>query len=83
MPRPYFYGPNIHLLVTKAGEPVEFFLTCGSFNDTKGLQSFDFDLPPGSEVFGDKSINDYEIEDVLSDTDIHLKPILKELSPPA
>lgn len=78
--RRYFYGLKIHLLVTKAGEPVEFFLTCGSFNDTKGLQYFDFDLPPGSEVFGDKSYNDYEIEDVLSDTGIHLKPIRKKNS---
>jgi Transposase DDE domain len=30
----YFYGLKIHLMVTKAGQPVEFFLTHGSLPDT-------------------------------------------------
>ncbi len=32
----YFYSVKIHLMVTEAGEPVEFFLTPGSFADVKG-----------------------------------------------
>src|SRR5512135_1416742 len=30
----YFYGVKLHLLVTRDGQPVEFFLTPGSYSDT-------------------------------------------------
>ncbi len=30
-----------------------------------GLQVFDFDLPFGSRVYGEKAYNDYLIEDML------------------
>lgn len=76
--RRYFYGLLIHMMVTENGRPVEFFLTCGSFSDTKGLELFDFDLPPGSMVIGDKAYNYYLIEDHLEDQEIHLRPIRKK-----
>jgi hypothetical protein len=61
----YFYGVKIHLMVTEAGEPVEFFLTPGSFADVKGLKVFPFALPEGSVVYADKAYTDYAVEDLL------------------
>lgn len=43
----YFYGLKIHLMVTKEGQPVEFFLTYGSFGDVDALKHYAFDLPEG------------------------------------
>ena len=76
----YFYGVKIHMMVSETWRPVEFFLTCGSFSDTSGLELFDFDLPPGSMVIGDKAYNYYLIEDHLEDQDVHLRPIRKKNS---
>ena len=78
--RRYFYGLKIHLLVTAQRQPVEFFLTPGSTGDVEGLQYFDFDLPPGSRVYGDKAYNNYEIEDSLAEAGVELKPIRKKNS---
>ena len=39
----YFYGLKVHLLITKAGQPVEFFLTHGGFGDVEALQYYAFD----------------------------------------
>ena len=78
--RRYFYGLKIHMLVSETGRPVEFFLTCGSFSDTTGLELFDFDLLSGSMVLGDKAYNHYVIEDILEDNEIHLYPIRKKNS---
>lgn len=61
----YFYGIKIHLMVTETGEPVEFFLSAGSFADVRGLRVFPFNLPEGSVVYADKAYNDYEVEDLL------------------
>ncbi len=61
----YFYGIKIHLMVTEAGAPVEFFLSPGSFADVKGLKVFPFALPEGSVVYADKAYTDYEVEDLL------------------
>ena len=60
------------MMVTQAGQPVEFFLT--------GLEHFSFDLPIGSQVFGDKAYNHYVVEDVLEEWGIHLIPIRKSNS---
>ncbi len=76
----YFYGLKIHLMVTRDGQPVEFFLTPGAFSDTTGLEYFDFDLPEGALVFGDKAYNYYVIEDILRDCGIELLPIRKKNS---
>ena len=34
----YFYGLKVHLMVTQDGQPVECFLTYGSFGDVEALQ---------------------------------------------
>jgi len=77
----YFYGVKVHLMVTETGEPVEFFLTAGSFSDVRGLRVFSFDLPEGSTVYADKAYNDYEIEDLLLEAEnIKLSAIRKHNS---
>ena len=76
----YFYGLKIHMLVTKDFEPVEFFLTPGSYGDVTGLACFEFDLPPESVVYGDKAYNYYLVEDLLDVHDISLQPIRKKNS---
>ena len=65
------------MLVTGDQQPVAFFLTPGSMSDVSGLQYFDFDLPPGSRIMGDKAYNNYEIEDIVADVEVELKPIRK------
>ena len=76
----YFYGLKIHLMITGQGEPVEFFLTPGSTPDVKGLSMFDFDLPEGAIILGDKAYNDYLIEDLLAEWQYHLLPFRKKNS---
>lgn len=76
----YFYGLKIHLMVTTAFEPVEFFLTPGSWSDTGGTKQFLFDLPSGATVFGDKAYNHYLAEDLLKEVGIHLLPFRKQNS---
>jgi hypothetical protein len=51
----YFYGLKIHVMVTKHGQPVEFFLTPGSWSDTRALQMYTLDVPEGSVITGDKA----------------------------
>jgi hypothetical protein len=77
----YFYGLKIHLLVTKEGQPVEFFLTHGSFGDVDALKYYAFDLPEHAIVYCDKAYNDYEIEDLLKEVaHILLVPVRKKHS---
>lgn len=79
--RCYFYGLKIHLMVTQQGEPVEFFISPGSFSDVKYMDQFDFDLPPGSTVYADKIYNSYLVEDCLQeDGDIDFSPFRKSNS---
>jgi len=69
------------MLVTKSGEPVEFYLAPGSYNDANVLQSFCFDIPSDSMVYGDKAYNDYKLKDLLKDSlNIMLKPWRKKNS---
>lgn len=74
----YFYGLKIHLVVTKDDQPVEFFLTPGADSDVECLDLFDFDLPPGSEVYADRIYTNYVLEDVLNEADILFKPLRKK-----
>lgn len=55
----YFYGLKLHLMVTRDGQPVEFFLTPGAFSDVKGLELFDFDLPSEAIVYADRASTHY------------------------
>ncbi len=76
----YFYGVKIHLLVTKDHQPVEFFLTPGSFSDTSALEQFDFDLPAGAWIFADRAYSFYLVEDLLAEAEMHLIPQRKKNS---
>jgi Transposase DDE domain len=77
----YFYGLKVHLLVTQDGQPVECFLTPGSYSDVRALKTFRFDVPEGSHVYADKAYNDYAMEDVLLEAScIQLYPIRKQNS---
>lgn len=76
----YFYGVKIHLLVTKEHQPVEFFLSPGSFSDSSALEQFDFDLPAGAWVFADKAYTFYLVEDLLAEADLQLIPDRKKNS---
>jgi Transposase DDE domain len=77
----YFYGLKIHLMVTQEGQPVECFLTPGSFGDVDALKYYAYALPDGSIIYADKAYNDYEIEDLLQEVEhIHLIPMRKKNS---
>jgi hypothetical protein len=54
----YFYGRKVHLMVTKDGQPVECFLTPGSYSDVRALKSFQFDVPEGSWIYADRAYHD-------------------------
>jgi len=54
----YFYGLKVHLMVTKDGQPVEWFLTYGSFGDVEALPYYTFDVPAGAIIYADKAYND-------------------------
>jgi len=45
--RRYFYGLRVHLVVTGAGEPVEFALAAGSEADVTIFKELGLDLPEG------------------------------------
>ena len=68
-------------MVTKDGQPVECFLTPGSFSDVRALKTFQVAGPNGRHISADKAYNDDEIEDVLVEAaDIQLSPIRKKNS---
>lgn len=56
---------------------MEFFLTPGSYSDTRALQLYPFDLPEGSQIIGDKAYNDYGMEDALHEAGLELAPLRK------
>jgi hypothetical protein len=76
----YFYGLKIHLMITETGQPVEFFLTSGRYSDTRALKLYDFDLPEGAKLTGDKAYNDYDVEDVINEAGISFIPLRKKNS---
>jgi hypothetical protein len=76
--RVYFYGLKVHLITTVDGKIIEILLTPGSTSDIKALELFNFGLPNGSIIYGDKAYTWYEIEDLLAECDgINLQPIRK------
>lgn len=78
--RRYCYGLRLHLVVTAMGEPVEFFLLPGADNDTGALPWYQFDLPDGATIVGDKAFNHYGIEDDLATVGLTLAPLRKKHS---
>jgi hypothetical protein len=72
--RRYFYGLRVHLVVTGAGEPVEFSIAAGSEADVSVFKEMRLDLPEGSVVCADKAYTDYHYEDLLKEAvGLHLK----------
>jgi hypothetical protein len=65
----YFYGLKIHVMVTKAGQPVAGFLTPGGFGDVAALKYDASELPDGAISDADRAYNDSEIEDLLKAVD--------------
>jgi hypothetical protein len=63
--RRYFYGLRIHLVVSGAGEPVEFSLAAGSESEVTIFKDLESDLPEGSIICADKGYTDYDYEDLL------------------
>lgn len=78
--RRYFYGLRVHLVVTGAGEPVEFSLAAGSEADVSVLKDLELDLPEGSIICADKAYTDYDYEDLLEEVGLHLKAQRKKNS---
>ena len=76
----YFYGVRLHIMVTEHGEPVEFFLAPGAFSDTRALRRYQFDVPPDTWLIGDKAYTDYEMEDLMTEANVHLVPLRKKNS---
>jgi Transposase DDE domain len=58
--RRYFYGLQVHLVVTGAGEPVEFSVAAGSEADVSVFKDLELDLPEGSTIFAEKAYTDYD-----------------------
>jgi hypothetical protein len=76
----YFYGVRVHILITEMGQPVEFFLAPGALSDTSALSRYDWDVPIGSWLTGDKAYNDYTVEDILHEAGRELLPLRKKNS---
>jgi hypothetical protein len=65
--RRYFYGLRVHMVVSSAGEPVEFSLAAGSEADVAVFKNLSLDLPEGAYIHADKGYTDYSHEDFLKD----------------
>jgi Transposase DDE domain len=78
--RRYFYGLRVHLVVSGAGEPVEFSLAAGSQADVTVFKDLELDLPEGSIIYADKGYTDYGYEDLLQEVGLHLKAQRKKNS---
>lgn len=78
--RRYFYGLRVHLVVTGAGEPVEFSLEAGSEADVTVFKDLELDLPESSIIYADKAYTDYDYEDLLEEVGLHLKAQRKKNS---
>ncbi len=80
--RYFFYGLRVHLVVTQAGEPVEFALAAGCEADVSVFKDYlELDLlPEGSIICADKAYTDYDYEDLLEEVGLHLKAQRKKNS---
>lgn len=77
--REYFFGIRVHMLITKNGEPVEFFIEPGATSDIAIAKSFKFNIPKGSKIHADKGYTDYGFEDHLEfSKQIRLLAVRKE-----
>ncbi len=67
--RKYFYGFNVHILVTADGIPVEYTFLPGSKHDSNALKQMPFNLLKNSIVYADSAYTNYKIEDMLKDAE--------------
>jgi hypothetical protein len=65
----WFYGYNVHVMVTTDGIPVEYTFLPGSKHDSEALKQLPFDLKQGSRVYADSGYTNYKIEDMLKEAD--------------
>jgi hypothetical protein len=63
--RRWFYGFNVHVMVTTEGIPVEYTFLPGSKHDSEALKQLPFNLEQGSRVYADAGYTNYKIEDML------------------
>ena len=70
--RRYFYGLRVHLVVSGAGDPVEFSLAAASEADVKVFKELELDLPSGATIHADKGYTDYHYEDLLKEVGVDL-----------
>jgi len=75
--RVYFYGFKVHCITAADGTIVEFEFFPGRFEDKVAFGLLNFDLPEGSNLFGDKAYNWYIREDELKDIGINFQPVRK------
>ena len=78
--RRYFYGLRVHLVVSGAGEPVEFSLAAASEADIAIFKELGLELPEGALICADKGYTDYHYEDLLEEVGLHLKAQRKKNS---
>jgi hypothetical protein len=75
--RRFFDGLKLHLMVTEQGQPVEFFLTPGSYNDASAMKWYHFDVPETAWITGDKA---YTLEDIFQEAQRCFLPLRKKNS---
>lgn len=69
------------MIVSNVGAPIELIIAPGGPSDTKIMKDFNFDLPEGAFVYGDKAFNDYLFEDFLKEwSKVNLIPVRKKNS---
>jgi len=68
----YFYGLTLQRLVSKDGQPIECYLTPGSYSDVRVLKTVQCELPAGRHIDADKAYNDDELEDALIEA-VHMQ----------
>lgn len=74
----YFFGIRVHMICTISGEPIEIIFAPGAMSDAKIFQEFEFNLPSGSKLYGDKMYNNYKLEDMIKNSlNIDILPIRK------
>jgi hypothetical protein len=76
----FFYGLKIHIMATEHGQLVEFFLTPSSYSDTSSYPWYDFDLPLQAWITADKANKDYDVEDVINQAGLRMRPMRKSNS---
>lgn len=67
--RENFYGVKVQLITTSEGIPVEMYLVEGAEHDSQILKRMYYDLPPESSLYGDSGYTNYQIEDLLLETE--------------